>query len=82
MNNLSIINLIAAGTHRVRAYGIKRGRTRYLLEKLNEKHGWLPVEAHCNAIRRAVRGLPHHYDMILGVVYDAAAINQNFEVAA
>jgi hypothetical protein len=81
MNYVAISNAIAAGTHRVRAWGIKRGRTRYVLEKLNEKHGWLTVEAHGNTLRLAVRHLPHRYDMTLSVVYDAAAIAQHLEAA-
>jgi hypothetical protein len=74
MNYADIINAIAAGTHRVRTYRIARHRTRYVLEKLNAKHGWLTVEAHGNTLRLAVRNLPHRYDMILGVVYDTADI--------
>jgi len=74
MDMQSIIAAIEAGTHRVRAYRIKRDRTRYLLEKLNEKHGWLEVfSAHRNTIRRAVRDLPYRHDMVLGTVYDNKA---------
>jgi hypothetical protein len=76
-----IRNDIADGTHRVRAYRIERGRTRYVLERLNAKYGWLTVPAHGNTLRLAVRDLPHRYDMTLGVVYDAAAIAQQSEAA-
>lgn len=64
---------IAAGTHRVRAYRIDRGRTRYVLERLDPKRGWLTASAHGNTLRLAVRDLPHRYDMVLGMVYDSAA---------
>jgi hypothetical protein len=74
MQSQDIRNAIAAGTHRVITYRIERGRTRYDLEKLNAKHGWLPVSAHGNAVRLAIKGLPSRHDMVLGLVYDSAAI--------
>ena len=60
---------------------IDRGRTRYALERLDPKRGWLTASAHGNTLRLAVRDLPHRYDMVLGVIYDAAAIAQQSEVA-
>ena len=82
MNYVAISNAIAAGTHRVVTYRIQRGRTRYLLEKFNPNHGWLKVAAHGNALRLAVRDLPHRYDsQMSAVIYDANAIARKLEAA-
>jgi len=74
MTSENIRAAILAGTHRVRTYRTLRDRTSYNLEKLNAKHGWLPVAAHANAVRHAIKGLPHRYDMTLGVVYDSQSL--------
>jgi hypothetical protein len=74
MTSQEIRNAIVAGTHRIRTYGVKRGRTRYRLEKFNTNHGWLPVAVHGNTARHAIKEFPSRYDMVLGVVYDSASL--------
>jgi len=74
MTSQDIRTAIVAGTHRAITYAIKRGRTRYVVQRFHKQYGWLDVPAHGNSVRLAVKGLPSRHDMVFGLVYDSAAI--------
>lgn len=71
---LEILAKVNAGTHRIRSYKIARGRTRFEFECLSQRRNeWMPATAEHKALLRASKELSSRYDMVLGVVYDAAA---------